>query len=71
MRYRNLDGFRTKINNRHIDAITIILEDDRGRKIDVNTHWELCLELNKVVNTNFPNLPNNDNKADVQDIENF
>ena len=54
LRYKNLDGFRTKIKNQMIDTINIILEDDRGNNIDINNDWELVLEINKINIANSP-----------------
>ena len=58
MRYNNNEGFRTKINAHVIDSINIILEDDNGSKIDINNHWSITLEFNKVINDNIINIAN-------------
>ena len=50
LRYNNNEGFRTKINDHVIDSINIILEDDKGSEIDINNHWSITLEFNKVIN---------------------
>lgn len=68
LRYKNQDGFRTKINNKIICDINIILEDDRGRKIDINNDWEIVIEFNKIINNNYPVI-NEKTKPDIEDIE--
>ena len=56
LRYKNYDGFRTKIKNQIIDNINIILEDDKGMKIDINNDWEMVLEINKINIDNAPSI---------------
>ena len=69
LRYRNLDGFRTIIKNQNIDEIMIILEDDRGNKIDINNNWEIVMEFNTIVNDNIPD-PDVTNIKPIEDESN-
>ena len=70
MRYNNNEGFRTKINDHVIDSINIILEDDNGSEIDINNHWSITLEFNKVINDNILNIDKSQINPNVTDIIN-
>ena len=68
LRYTNSEGFKMKIHDQSIYSINIILEDDHQNKIDINNDWELVLELNKIVNSNYPLTNNVVDKPNIQDI---
>ena len=70
MRYNNNEGFRTKINNHIINSINIILEDDNSSEIDINNHWSIKLEFNKVINDNILNINKSQINPKVTDITN-
>ena len=70
MRYNNNEGFRTKINDHVIDSINIILEDDNGSEIDINNHWSITLEFNKVINDNILNIDKSQINPNVTDVPN-
>ena len=70
LRYNNNEGFRTKINDHIIDSLTIILEDDNGSEIDINNHWSITLEFNKVINDNILNIDKSQINPNVTDIIN-
>ena len=65
MRYNNNEGFRTKINDHIINSINIILEDDNESEIDINNHWSITLEFNKVINDNIINVDKSQIKPNV------
>ena len=68
MRYSNNEGFRTKINDHIINSINIILEDDNGSEIDINNHWSITLEFNKVINDNILNVDKSQIKPNFTDF---
>ena len=68
MRYNNNEGFRTKINDHIINSINIILEDDNGSEIDINNHWSITLEFNKVINDNILNVDKSQIKPNITDF---
>ena len=70
MRYNNNEGFRTKINGHIINSINIILEDDNGSEIDINNHWSITLEFNKVINDNILNVNKSQIKPNITDVIN-
>ena len=59
---------RSRNNEQSINYINIILEDDRGRNIDINTDWEIVLEFDKIINNNFT-IISGINLPDIQDLE--
>ena len=68
MRYNNNEGFRTKINDHVIDSLTIILEVNNGSDIDINNHWSITLEFNKLINDNILNVDKSQIKPNVIDF---
>ena len=70
MRYNNNERFRTKINDHIINSITIILEDDNGSEIDINNHWSITLEFNKVINDNILNIDKSQINPNITDVPN-
>ena len=70
MRYNNNEGFRTKINDHIRNSTNIILEDDNGSEIDINNHWSIILEFNKVINDNIINIDKSQIKPNITDIIN-
>jgi len=68
LRYRNQEGFRTRTNAHLITDINIILEDDRGRYIDINNDWELVLEFNTIINDRA--TIDKINQPNIEDVEN-
>ena len=62
------EGFRTKINDNIINSINIILEDDNGSEIDINNHWSITLEFNKVINDNILNVDKSQINPKVTDV---
>ena len=70
LRYNNNEGFRTKINDHIINSINIILEDDNSNEIDINNHWSIALEFNKVINDNIINIDKSQIKPNIADVIN-
>ena len=60
----------TKINEHIISYINIILEYDNGSKIDINNHWSITLEFNKVINDNILNIDKSQIKPNITDVNN-
>ena len=52
------------------DSINIILEDDNGSEIDINNHWSITLEFNKVINDNILNIDKSQINPNVADVIN-
>ena len=56
LKYKNTEGFKSKIKDKLISFINTILEDYYGREIDINHNWNITFEIDKIINNNIPDI---------------